>query len=293
MNQSKKLLDVEQIIVVSDREGDIYEAFEQSYDLDIDIVVRSNHNRKLDSELKISEELLLLPVKGKHSVIIPGNGSRKEVKATLEIKFKKIEFSSRPSGQVSHQNRHRKNIEIYVVDASDIKNDLNWRILTTLPVETLEDAKEILNYYKMRWTVELYFKTLKSGCTIEDCRLGEGGKLIKYISLMSVIAWRLFWMTYISRSDPNTSCENILMESEWKAAWWLLHRRRIKEGKMKKSDMPNSPPTLREAISKIAPLYGKSVVREPPVDIYDEGDKIVLLVDVPGIPKENIKVRNP
>lgn len=252
MSKSKELLNVEQIIIVSDREGDIHEAFENSYDLGVDVVIRSNHDRKLDSELKISEELSLLPSQGKHSVIIPGNGSRKEVKTNLEIKFKKIELSSRPNGQVSHQNRHRNNIEIYVVDASDIKNDLNWRILTTLPVEKLEDAKEVLNYYKMRWTVELYFKMLKTGCTIEDCRLGEGGKLVKYISLMSVIAWKLFWMTYISRINPNINCENILMESEWKAAWWLLHRRRIKEGKMKKTDMPNSPPTVREAIRWIA-----------------------------------------
>lgn len=48
---------------------------------------------------------------------------------------------------------------------------------------------------------------------------------------------------------------------------------------------------IREALSKIAPTHGRSVVREPPIDMYDEGDRIVLMVDMPGIPKENIKVR--
>lgn len=209
-------------------------------------------DRILDSEYKISEELAIEKVRGKHSIIIPGNGSRKELRACLEIRYKKIELSGQTNSQRTQQNKMRNNIEVYVVDASDVKNDLNWRIITTLPVDKLQDAKNILNYYKMRWNVELYFKTLKTGCTIEDCRLGEGGKLIKYISLMSVVAWRLYWMVNISRHNPKINCECVLMESEWKAAWWLLHRRRIKEGKMKKSDMPTTPPVLREAIRWIA-----------------------------------------
>jgi hypothetical protein len=146
----------------------------------------------------------------------------------------------------------RTDTEVYVVDASDVENDLHWRLLTTLPVEKLQDAKDVLNYYKMRWNVELYFKTLKSVCTIEDCRLGEGGKLSKYISLMSVVAWKHFWMTFVSRQDPKICCENFLTRNEWKAAWWLLHRKRVKEGKMSRDDMPKETSTLREAIHWIA-----------------------------------------
>lgn len=163
LKQSKKYINEAQIVVVSDREGDIYECFEQAYELDVDVVVRQQHDRKLEDDLKISEALSLEKVKGKHSVLIPGNGSRKPVNACLEIRYKKIELSCRPNGQTSHQNRHRENLELYVIDASDVENKLNWRILTTLPIEKLQDAKDILNYYKMRWSVELFFKTLKTG----------------------------------------------------------------------------------------------------------------------------------
>jgi len=250
--QATELLQDQEIILVSDREGDIYEAYENAVDCNYDVVIRCQHDRVLDDEIKISEILSLEKVRGSHSVIIPGNGSRKEKKVKLEIRFKKIELSARPNMQKTQQNKRRENIELYVVDASDIVNDINWRIITTLPVKNLQDAKDVLNYYKMRWNVELYFKALKTGCTVEDCRLGEGGKLIKYIALMSVIAWRIFWMTHISRHDPNISCENILMESEWKSAWWLLHRKKVKEGKMKRSDIPIKPPSLNEAIRWIA-----------------------------------------
>lgn len=250
--RAKELLDDQQVILVMDREGDIFEAYEDAIENNYDVVIRCQHDRVLDSELKISEELSTLNVRGYHSVIIPGNGSRKEKKVKLSIRFKKIELSARPSGQKTQQNKGRMNTEIYVVDASDINNDVSWRIMTTLPVEKLQDAKDVLNYYKMRWSVELYFKTLKTGCTIEDCRLREAGKLIKYISLMSVVAWRIYWMVHISRHDPDMSCENVLMKSEWKAAWWLLHRKKVKEGRMKKSDMPSKPPSIKEAIRWIA-----------------------------------------
>ena len=250
--KSKKLLNEQQVIVVSDREGDIYEAFEEAYEYSYDVIIRSQHNRKLSSEFTLLEELSLERVRGRHSVIIPGNGSRKEVRATLDIRYKKVELAAQPNHAKTQQNKMRTNTEVYVVDASDVENDLHWRLLTTLPIEKLQDAKDVLNYYRVRWSVELYFKMLKTGCTIEDCRLGEGGKLVKYISLMSVVAWKLYWMTYVSRQDPNICCENFLMRSEWKAAWWLLHRKRVKEGKMSRDDMPKEPPTLREAIHWIA-----------------------------------------
>jgi len=49
--------------------------------------------------------------------------------------------------------------------------------------------------------------------------------------------------------------------------------------------------SVRDALSKVATALGRSITREPPVDIIDEGDKILILVDVPGIPRENIRVR--
>ena len=49
--------------------------------------------------------------------------------------------------------------------------------------------------------------------------------------------------------------------------------------------------SVRDALSKVAPTFGRIVSREPPVDIIDEGDKLLIMVDVPGIPRENIRVR--
>lgn len=251
IKKAKENLDNENIVVVCDRESDIHEVFEAAIDQGVDIVVRSQHNRILEEDLKMTEKISLLPVKGTHTVHIPGSGSRKAKTVKLDLRFGKILLNNRPSGQVTGKNKNRSEVELFVVDATELGGDLSWRLLTTIPVTKVLEAKKILNYYKMRWNIELYFKTLKTGCNIEKCRLGEAGKLVKYISLMSVIGWRLFWMTFVSRENPNVTCEVALTESEWKTAWFLLNRRKIKSGKIPKKP-PDKAPTLREAIRWIA-----------------------------------------
>lgn len=256
IKHSRKLLPNKEIVVVYDREGDIHEVFESALDNDVDVVVRSQHDRKLEDELSLREAISLEKIRGKHKVDIPGSGGRKGRTAELDVRFRKVVLSACPSGQVTPRNMGRSDIELTVVDATELGGELSWTLLTTLPVETLKDAKEILNYYKMRWQVEIYFKTLKTGCTVEECCLGEGGKLVKYNALMSVVAWRLYWSSFISRIDETISCESAFLESEWKTAWLMLHRSYIKEGKMNKSDMPTSPPTLKEVVHWIAGLGG-------------------------------------
>jgi hypothetical protein len=256
LRKTKELLVNEEIIVVSDREGDIYEGFEEAYELGVDVVVRCQHDRIVEGDVKISEVLATSKLKGKHKVIIPSNGSRKRKVLNLELRSEKLELKSKPSDQTTHMNRHRKDLELYVIDASDVKAEVNWRILTTLPVSSSEDIKEILDIYAKRWNVELYFKSLKTGCNVEDCRMNEASKLVKYLSLMSIIAWRVFWINFVGRESPESCCETTLVESEWKVAWLMVNRDKIKKGQVKKSEMPKDPPKLRESIHWIAAIGG-------------------------------------
>ena len=69
---------------------------------------------------------------------------------------------------------------------------LEWMLLTNLKVENFDDALEKIAWYKLRWRIEMFFKVLKSGFSVEDCRLSDGKRLIKYLTIMSILAWRLF-----------------------------------------------------------------------------------------------------
>ena len=125
---------------------------------------------------------------------------------------------------------------------------LEWMLLTDIPIKKEEDAIQVINLYKIRWVVEEYHKILKSGCTIEKCRLQTAERLIRYISLMSVIAWRLYYITHVARnSDCNASCTKILAEDEWKALYLKMNPTKL---------LPNEPPTITQVIRWIAKLGG-------------------------------------
>ena len=256
MKASRSLLDNEQVIIVSDREGDIYESFEQAYKLEVDVVIRSQHNRVVEDDLKISECISVAKSSGFYQLEIPSSGKRKKTTANLEIRYTRVELNSRPHNLVPKNKKARKDLEIYVVDATDRNADLSWRLLTTMPIHSKSDAIEVLQIYSKRWNIELFFKALKTGCNIEDCRLGDSSKLIKYISLMNIIAWRILWSNFVSREAPEVSCENIFIESEWKTAWLMLNKSNIKKGKMSKNEIPEKPPNIREAVHWIAALGG-------------------------------------
>ena len=65
--------------------------------------------------------------------------------------------------------------------------------------------------------------------------------------LVSVIAWRLYWMTHINRQTPEASCVLVLAEHEWHALYATIHRT---------THLPTQPPTVRQAVRWIAQLGG-------------------------------------
>ena len=88
---------------------------------------------------------------------------------------------------------------------------------------------------------------LKSGFRIEHCRLGEAQRLIRYVTVMSIIAWRLFLLTLIARAHPDAPCTILLTDQAWQVLYCMVHRT---------TALPSQPPTLHEAILWIARLGG-------------------------------------
>ncbi len=69
-------------------------------------------------------------------------------------------------------------------------------------------------YYSLRWRIELFFKTLKSGCRVEKCRLSKFNRMEKFINLATIIAWRINWMKYLNDIKPDINARVILSEKE-------------------------------------------------------------------------------
>lgn len=124
---------------------------------------------------------------------------------------------------------------------------LEWMLITNVWIEGLEDALERVRWYQQRWQIECFHKVLKSGCAVERSRLQYADRLKKYLTLSSVIAWRLYWMSRVSRADPERSSGEFLSETEWKALYCKIK---------KSSQLPAGPPSIRQAVRWIAQLGG-------------------------------------
>ncbi len=124
---------------------------------------------------------------------------------------------------------------------------LEWMLLTNVEVKTLDDALERVRWYEQRWQIECFHKVLKSGCAVERCRLQHAERLEKYLVLNSVIAWKIHWISLVSRRTPNTPATYFLTTSEWQALYCKINKTR---------KPPKKPPTVYQTVRWLAQLGG-------------------------------------
>jgi hypothetical protein len=120
-------------------------------------------------------------------------------------------------------------------------------LLTTVKVSNFEEARERLRWYALRWGIEVYHRTIKSGCRIQDRRLNNADRLEACLAIDLVVAWRIYFLTKQSRETPDIPCDVFMQEEEWKALYSFVNRT---------SELPKKPPTLREAVRMLASLGG-------------------------------------
>jgi len=134
-------------------------------------------------------------------------------------------------GRGNKKEELRGPIQIYAVYVKEVNcpkgvEPLEWMLLTDVGVKSFRDAVERISWYGRRWNIEVYHKVLKSGCRVEDCRLEtvEVERLIQYLTVISIIGWRIYWMSQINRQYAGGDCKIVLTEHEWKALYCMIHR---------------------------------------------------------------------
>ena len=123
---------------------------------------------------------------------------------------------------------------------------LQWMLLSNRPVETLEQALERLRWYACRWNIEVFHRTLKSGCKIEQRQLATADRLEACLAIDMVVAWRIQHLTWFGRAVPDMPCTVAFDDDQWKA---------IVVFKTNKPP-PQQPLTLRQMIVMVATLGG-------------------------------------
>jgi len=100
------------------------------------------------------------------------------------------------------------NVEVQMVlaqevDAPEGAEPIEWALLTTAAVGSFEQACEKVAWYTQRWGIEVFHRTLKSGCKVEDRQLGDGERLQACLAIDMVVAWRIHHMVKLGREVPD------------------------------------------------------------------------------------------
>lgn len=240
-----------EVVTVCDRDADIYEMFVLAEEKRAGLLVRASADRVLaEKEVgKLWAKLVQQPLVGQLTLQITSNQQRPARQATVSVRFTQVKF--RPPWRPNQKKLPPVTLNAILVreenPPAQIDDPIEWLLLTNTSVQNFEEAVRVVGWYSCRWHIEIYHKILKSGCTVEDCRLQKAERLYNYIALMSVVAWRLHWLTYFNRIDPDLPCTMILTATEWQALYRRIHRT---------PSLPSTPPTVRQAVRWIAQLGG-------------------------------------
>lgn len=245
------LQDDYEIVSVCDREGDIYEYIQMANDFGVGFVVRSNNDRMLiEGNKKISDHLKTLKAKGRFTIKVKSKAG-KERDATFKIYFDKVQLQ--PPARTTRSESIKLDIqELSIVNVREINPEpgeerLEWILLTNKEVSNIEYAKRIIRFYKIRWNIECWHKVMKSGFKVEDCRLEKYKRLERYVGLISILAWKIFFLVKLKRTHPLSSCTYIFEDIEWQALYFKIH---------KTLKMPKFPPTVAEVLTWLGILGG-------------------------------------
>jgi Transposase DNA-binding/Transposase Tn5 dimerisation domain/Transposase DDE domain len=237
------------LVTVGDSEADIFELFNHACDKKTDMLIRAAQNRAVCEPAVglLWDVVEKQPMAGHLKVQVSKREESPAREATVAVRYTSLVL--RPP---QHLRQQMKPLSLYSVLVQEINppadvRPLSWLLLTTVPISSLDDAVERIHWYCQRWQIEILHKILKSGCRIEQAQLASDTRLIPMIALFSIIAWRLFWSTFLARTDPQAPASTILAKHELDALYIFIHKHPI----------PDSlAPTVHQTLRWIAQLGG-------------------------------------
>lgn len=264
-----------QFVLTSDSEADIYEllAEAQAEPHELDWIVRACQDRALEAETDSDSAAGALS--GAAAKCLREQVLRQDVlfTKTIKIRGRKARISCDKRGRRQPRQSRRAKVQvraavvtlrpprrpdrtlppvaIHVVLVREIHPPANeapveWILLTSLPIDTAEQVSTVLDYYCVRWMIEIVFRTLKSGCRVEKRRFEHVDRLLPCLAVYLIITWRALYVCRLGRALPGISCEAIFEPCEWKPVYQIVRGQAP----------PSKPPSLSEMVRMVAQLGG-------------------------------------
>ena len=241
------------VVNIADREGDIQEwfvdAMRREPDQRAECIIRAQCNRCLAPgavQRYVWAEMQQTPALGTLTIALARQPERPPRPVTLSITAKPVTFQGarRLGGKLPPVTVSA----VYAQEPSPPQGEdpVEWLLLTSLPVTEFRRACTVVQWYRCRWEIELFFRVLKQGCKIEQLRVQTDQRLLNALAIYLIVAWRIHNITMAGRAYPEVSCEVVFAPQEWYTLYTMQHHRHP----------PPTPPPLREMVRSLAQLGG-------------------------------------
>jgi hypothetical protein len=240
-----------QVVSMGDREADLYELFIASREdpCQTKFLVRACQDRRLaDSEQGfLWAQLMAQPAVASMKLKVPRKQKNNQPARTavVEVRYRAVELAA------PHRKSQLGPVKVWAVSVLETQappevQAVEWMLLTNLAVESPEAALEKVEWYCLRFQIEVYHRTLKSGCKIEERQLGSAERIESCLGIDLLVAWRIVHLTKLGRETPEVPCTVFFEEAQWQAVFFFITRQLP----------PKHPPTLRTVMLMGAQLGG-------------------------------------
>lgn len=239
------------IVNIGDREADVYQLFELANG-SVDgpyLLIRAEQDRCLAEPVgkHLWSWMEQQPLAGHLTVALKRTPKRAARVAELEIRWTRVPLKS-PRGKAS---RSRPVLSLTAILAQEVRapsgvEPVCWMLLTNLPVDSTASALEKVEWYCVRWEIEVFHGILKGTCKVEERQLETFERQQRCLSLDLLIAWQIHFLVKQSRQHPDLPASLVFSEDELQ----VLYR-------VAKKPLPSDQPvSLQQATRLVAKLGG-------------------------------------
>ena len=232
------------LVYVADREGDLRALIDAAArrGTPADWLIRSKPNRKTTTGEKLGERIAQSEALGEVEFTLPAAPDR-PARAVRQTLYRTVVMLPAHHGQPA--------VTVTAILAREEppptgEPAIEWWLLTNRTADTLADVVQLIDWYRRRWLIEVFFRIWKSGCRVEALQLGTLERLERALVIYLIIAWRILYLVTEGRDCPNLPCDVVFDPEEWQAAWIVAHR----------AKPPAIPPPLGQMARLIAGFGG-------------------------------------
>ena len=217
-DQGKDVLaEARTITVIDDREGDFYAHWALTPKDNVHHLSRAMHDRALVGGETLYEAIKRTPFCGEAAIDVPKRIDRPARKAYLSMRYGSVVLKRPTRTGVKGLPPSLEVDFVEVIEQRPPKGakPIHWRLLTTHRVENAADAWQIVAWYKLRWIIEQFFRSMKiQGLRIEDSQLETADGLIKLVAITARAACTVIQLVQARNGGEELPAEFVFSAEE-------------------------------------------------------------------------------